>query len=96
MSDNLAVPFSIAETSNNYIACSTVNSSEFIKFGNATTNPTVTFQGTGAIIMDGGYVQIKEITTPSATASYGALYTKSDNALYFQDGAGVEHTVTIS
>lgn len=41
-------------------------------------------------------VNLKEITTPTAKANYGALYTKSDNKLYFQDGAGTEHTVTIS
>jgi hypothetical protein len=34
-----------------------------------------------------------ETTTPSARADYGAIYTKNDNNLYFQDGAGVEHTV---
>lgn len=41
-------------------------------------------------------LHIPEITTPTAITNFGALYTKSDNALYFQDGAGVEHTVTIS
>jgi len=41
-------------------------------------------------------LHIPEITTPTAIASFGAVYTKADNALYFQDGAGVEHTVTIS
>ena len=33
--------------------------------------------------------------TPSAVADYGKIYTKSDNLLYFQDGAGVEHTIGI-
>lgn len=41
-------------------------------------------------------INMKEMTTPTAVPNYGALYTKNDNALYFQDGAGVEHTVTIS
>jgi len=37
-------------------------------------------------------LNLKEITTPTAKADYGALYTKADNHLYFQDGAGVEHS----
>jgi hypothetical protein len=37
---------------------------------------------------------MKETTTPTATADYGQVYTKSDNHLYFQDGAGVERKVT--
>ena len=36
-------------------------------------------------------VTIKEITTPTPVSGYGKIYTKSDNSLYFQDGAGVEH-----
>jgi len=38
-------------------------------------------------------VNIKEITTPTAKADYGAIYTKTDNKLYFQDGAGSEHEI---
>ena len=38
-------------------------------------------------------INMKEMTTPTAVPDYGAVYTKSDNKLYFQDGAGVEHTV---
>ena len=44
----------------------------------------------------GTSLHIPEITTPTAIADWGAIYAKADNALYFQDGAGVEHTVTIS
>jgi hypothetical protein len=50
----------------------------------------------GDVSTDGGTYTMLEITTPTARANYGKLYCKSDNALYFQDGAGVEHTVTIS
>ena len=42
---------------------------------------------------------LKEIDiteTPRASAAYGKLYTKSDNKLYFQDGAGTEYTVDIT
>lgn len=40
-----------------------------------------------------GVVAIKETTTPTATPDYGKIYTKSDNKLYFQDGAGTEHEI---
>jgi hypothetical protein len=36
-----------------------------------------------------------EITTPTAIASYWSIYGKADNLFYFQDGAGVEHTVLL-
>ena len=39
----------------------------------------------------GASFHMKECTTPAAVANMGALYTKADNHLYFQDGAGVEH-----
>lgn len=39
----------------------------------------------------GGVLKLKETTTPSATADFGAIYTKADNHLYWQSGAGVEY-----
>jgi len=39
----------------------------------------------------GASFHIKESTTPTAIADFGAIYTKADNHLYFQDGAGAEH-----
>lgn len=42
----------------------------------------------------GGVLSLKETTTPGATADFGAIYTKADNELYFQTGAGVEKTIT--
>jgi len=41
----------------------------------------------------GGALWLAEGTTPTAVGGYGAIYTKNDNKLYFQDGAGVEHEV---
>ena len=40
-----------------------------------------------------GILKIKETTTPGASGGYGKVYTKNDNKLYFQDGAGTEHEV---
>lgn len=41
-------------------------------------------------------INLKETTTPTAIADYGAVYTKTDNKIYFQDGAGNEHEVSKS
>ena len=42
---------------------------------------------------DGGAITMAETTTPSAETNLGKIYTKTDNKLYFQDGAGTEHTI---
>ncbi|KKM00701.1 hypothetical protein LCGC14_1801780, partial [marine sediment metagenome] len=52
-----------------------------------TTAPTV-----GTLEVNGS-INFAEVSTPTALPNFGALYTKSDNALYFQDGAGTEHIV---
>ncbi len=52
----------------------------------------------GIVLAQGAWgcsLHIPEITTPTAITSWGAIYTKADNKLYFQDGAGTEYTVTI-
>lgn len=46
-----------------------------------------------SVIVSSGVVTLAETTTPTATTDYGKVYTKNDNKLYFQDGAGVEHEV---
>ena len=51
---------------------------------------------TTGTIQAGSALQFGETTTPTAKTDTGALYTKSDNALYFQDGAGTEHEVSYS
>jgi len=47
-------------------------------------------------LADGGIIKLLETTTPSAVADYGKIYTKSDNKLYFQDGAGTEHEIAFA
>ena len=44
--------------------------------------------------VEGGVINLAEITTPTAIENYGAIYTKTDNKPYFQDGAGTEHEIT--
>jgi len=36
-----------------------------------------------------------ETSTPTAKTNYGAIYCKNDDKLYFQDGAGAEHEVSL-
>ena len=40
-----------------------------------------------------GCLTLDEITTPTADANHGKIYTKTDDKLYFQDGAGAEHQI---
>lgn len=47
------------------------------------------------VVAEQGVFSMKETTTPTAVADYGAVYSKSDNGLYFQDGAGFEHHVSL-
>jgi len=42
-----------------------------------------------------GVITLTETTTPSALTNYGKIYPKSDNLLYFQDGAGTEHSIDL-
>ena len=57
--------------------------------GIGTTTPSVNADMT----LEGGALCIKETTTPTADTNYGKIYTKNDNKLYFQDGAGAEHEI---
>lgn len=43
-----------------------------------------------------GILALKENTTPSAVVGWGRVYNKTDNTLYFQDGAGTEKKVITS
>ena len=50
---------------------------------------------TAGLVIEKGSVSLKEITTPTADTNYGKIYTKTDNKLYFQDGAGTEHEIAV-
>lgn len=54
-------------------------------------SPTANMVG---LSIEAGVMTVKETTTPTADADYGKIYCKSDNKLYFQDGAGTEHTIS--
>ena len=56
-----------------------IDSNQNVGIGTTTPNEGLT--------LEGGVMSIKETTTPTATTNYGKVYTKTDNELYFQDGA---------
>ena len=80
---NTATPLIWGDFSNNYVAIY-----DHLCIGSKTPsdNADITLDALGCLCM-------KEITTPTADADYGKVYTKNDNKLYFQDGAGTEHEV---
>ena len=47
-------------------------------------------RGGNALYDEKGAVVLQEITTPAAESGIGKFYTKNDDRLYFQDGAGNE------
>lgn len=49
----------------------------------------------GDIQANSGILRLLETTTPTPDTNYGKIYTKSTNALFFQDGAGTEHTIDL-
>lgn len=54
--------------------------------------PTANMAG---LSIEAGLLTLKETTTPTADANYGKIYTKNDDKLYFQDGAGAEHEISL-
>jgi len=52
-------------------------------------SPNLIAQG----VIYGDFLRLVETTTPGAITNFGAIYTKSDNEIYFQDGGGTEHVL---
>jgi hypothetical protein len=59
------------------------------KVGIASNDPSANAD----LTLGGGELCMAETTTPTADANFGKIYCKSDNKLYFQDGAGTEHEI---
>ena len=55
--------------------------------------PTANMVG---LSIEAGCITLKERATPTADTNYGKIYTKTDNKLYFQDGAGTEHEISFA
>ena len=61
-----------------------------IGIGTTTVNEKLVVSG-NIVIADTGVLFLAETASPTAVADHGALYTTSDNELFFQDGSGFEH-----
>jgi hypothetical protein len=81
MTDNTADAYDLQEGSNNYLNITTTNASENISFGNATTNPTFSFLGSGLTTFTGA-------TTTNGTATFNGNITQS-GASTFSTGTGL-------
>ena len=65
------------------------------------TAPTEMLHVTGVIkitagdlqVESGGVIAIEERSAPGATATWGKIWTESDNKLYFQSGNGTTHEI---
>ena len=92
-------------TAANYFSISTATGNEGMLIGGA-NNPFFTFVGNGllstgggitvggSLAVNSGWIYFhEEAQTPTPVAEYGALHTKPDNSLYFQDGDGNNHLV---
>jgi len=64
-----------------------------VEEASSATSPEASPYKPGGIMARKDVLKLKERTTPPAETDYGKIYTKNDNKLYFQDGAGVEHEV---
>jgi len=69
------------------------NGSNTVTIGNTSVTNTYLM---GNVQTDNGALFIEETTTPTARTDYGAIYPKTDNMLYFQDGGGTEHIIQTS
>jgi len=63
-----------------------------LKVGIGTASPSANAD----LTLEGGVLNFKETTTPTADTNYAKIYSKADNRLYWQDGEGTEHTITHS
>ncbi len=83
LTDNVTDSFDLQEGANNYLNIDTTNGSENISFGNATTNPSFSFLGTGAATLAGNLA-----VNGGTINSTGALTINSNstNALTLDSG----------
>jgi hypothetical protein len=97
-SDNFGVKLKYDSTSNTFFHISTIDGgTETDRFsikrtgqvGISTTSPSLNAD----LTLGNGELCMAETTTPTADANFGKIYCKSDNKLYFQDGAGTEHEI---
>ena len=55
-----------------------------------------THQHASPFTINSGWLRLQEAATPTPVSGFAVLYSKTDNKLYFQDGAGTEHEVSLA
>ncbi|MFZ2681735.1 MAG: hypothetical protein WAZ14_01420 [Patescibacteria group bacterium] len=81
LTDNVADALDIQEGTNNYININTTDASESIAFGNATTNPSFSFLGSGTVTTAGDIaLNGGDLTSSSATFNLLATASTTVNA----------------
>jgi trimeric autotransporter adhesin len=105
LADNITDAFDLQEGTNNYININTTNASENISFGNATTNPSYNFLGTGNLTVDTNVLYVDSTnnrvginTTPSVANSVLEVGANSggDSGIEFKPTAGNETLITFN
>ncbi|MHA2426594.1 MAG: MerR family DNA-binding transcriptional regulator [Candidatus Hermodarchaeia archaeon] len=79
ITDNSATSFTVSEASSNYLAVSTVDSSETVTFGNASTNPDYIFAGTGGTFTIASFDCSTNLNGGTLTADGSGLITCADD-----------------
>jgi hypothetical protein len=105
LTDNIADAFDLQEGTNNYININTTNTTENISFGNATTNPSYNFLGSGEVDIAGTLTVNDGLNVNQTGASYLEVYddgggggddialrirSNSSDAINVQNASGVE------
>lgn len=73
LTDNITDAYDLQEGTNNYLNINTTNSSENISFGNATTNPTYSYLGSGAFSVAGNATFAGTLAVTGATTATGLV-----------------------
>ncbi len=102
--DGLNIDFSIftndntriltVDAGNNFIALGSVSGTlRYTKFSNdgALTQVGAATASFNDTTIETGVFYFKETTSPATKTDYGAIFTTSDNELFFKDGAGTDH-----
>ena len=86
----------IRQDSDKAIRCGDASGSYFVVNAGGSTGIGALPKANADLTLGGGELCMAETTTPTADANFGKIYCKSDNKLYFQDGAGTEHEIAFA
>lgn len=91
--DNLATAWEVQQGANDYLRVTTTNSSEAVTFGNASTNPSYSFLGSGTLTV-GGAVAVTGAATAATIALGGNEAFTYDEGTFTITATGFSGSVT--